>query len=120
MRYAMVFFFLLSGVGRLATERRTETVEILRATYLKRFAVPLAWWAGIFEILMAVFFAIGLFTQIIGALAAIYAVKLIILKDTKVFQNLPRKDIYVYVFVFAIGVTLMILGPGPFAMDLPF
>ena len=119
LRYALVFFFLLSGIQRLAHAKHLRTIQSLRSTFLKKYSRSAVWGLGVCEVLMAGLFAIGLYTQVVGALAALYAVKSIVLKDIPEFKTLAEEAVFTYVFVFAIGICLLLLGPGVFSLDLP-
>lgn len=69
------------------------------------------------ELLIGVLFLLGLFTQIAAALAAIWCIKLLVLRNTFTHESFP--DRIMTILLLAISVTLFITGAGVLAFDLP-
>jgi uncharacterized membrane protein YphA (DoxX/SURF4 family) len=81
LRVAVGVLFLISGWKHLSRER-DSLISLLRERY-PALATFSAWYIGIVEILLGVFYVVGLFTQIVAILGAITALKMLYIKKWK-------------------------------------
>ena len=87
----------------------------------KETTLPSFWFIalGIGELCIGALFIVGLWTQVAALLGALYSLKMSVFKQSY-FKDLVPHTHLVYMFVGIISLSLLLIGAGAFALDLPF
>jgi uncharacterized membrane protein YphA (DoxX/SURF4 family) len=112
LRVVIGYFFIRSGSAALGKGAADRNETIAAARYKTHPAVATA--TGIIELLAGILLLIGLFTQIAAAILGLIAAAKII-----VISKAGRDNSDLHFLIFTVCVSLILLGAGAFALDLP-
>lgn len=115
LRLVLAFVLITIGIDTITKKK------ILFLAYFESKAYPLAkllpWKFGIAEIILGLFFLFGFFTQI-ASLIAIYILFCLFYIENRAEKILPHNSTF-YLIMIVIAISLLFLGAGAFAVDLP-
>lgn len=116
VRATIGLIFLHLAYRRIFYERRdsVEFFEKLKMNPPKVFF----WVVVVIELVAGVGLTIGLYTQLIAAVAGIFMMFAALIKRHRP-AVLPRNTVDFYVILSVVSFALLFLGPGVFAIDLP-
>ena len=113
MRVALGVFFIVTGI---AHSRQKELFKTTWPTWSK----PWIYVGGLVEVLLGLLFIIGLYTQVAALIGAVYALKVLFFKAQGLrFATWAPHNVWLYIFILAASLSLLVLGAGLFAFDLP-
>jgi len=115
LRFAVGIFFFLRGYDHFKGNRFAVAKEFEKWTgsFSKTFVLVVA----AVEIAIGLAMIAGFLTQIAALLGTIYALKLLWFR--KDYKKFAPDSAALYWMVFAICLSLLVLGAGAFAVDLP-
>lgn len=115
LRIAVGIFFFLRGYDHIKGDRTAAAKEFEKwaGSFSKTFMVAVA----AIELAIGLALIAGFLTQIAALLGAIFALKLLWFR--KGYKRFAPDPAALYWMVFAICLSLLVLGAGAFAVDLP-
>jgi len=115
LRVAVGVFLFLLGSKTVGTHRVRGQEEVGRSFgSLGRFSVFIG---GAVEVAIGLAFIAGFLTQVAALLGFIIALKLLFFR--KKWPAIAPHERATYIFVALISLSLLVLGPGIFAVDMP-
>jgi uncharacterized membrane protein YphA (DoxX/SURF4 family) len=115
LRWVLGFIFINSGLLKMKAEksRWITTMKIARIPN-EAFAVQALGWL---ELIVGAMLIVGFYTQV--AALVISLLTFVMLYAEYKEDSLVKRDLPFYLLTFAIALTLLIMGAGAFAIDLP-
>jgi uncharacterized membrane protein YphA (DoxX/SURF4 family) len=115
LRITLGIYLLYFGLRKLTKSRKLESDLLERIGF--RPGIYFAVGCGLVEIIAAIFLILGFLTQIAALIAALITISGAWLKIKS--PTLRSENLSSYLLILAIAVSLLALGAGAFAIDLP-
>ena len=115
LRVTVGAYFLYTGAKHLKGEQENSVKEFTKKC--GSFAKPFVIVTALVEIVIGFSLIVGFLTQVMALLGMIYMLKLLWFKNE--YPLSIRRERIFYIVMFAVLVSLLLTGPGVFAIDLP-
>jgi len=115
LRISLGVIFIWLGLRALSTERKELLSQLTHLGFLPaRFSLTLL---STLELLGGLFVALGLYTQVGALLIALISAKIVFWSMLN--KPISKEPAVFYVMAFVMAITILFIGPGIFAFDLP-
>lgn len=111
---------MLFWIGYSYIFRDRDTVTTQLSIKWPKFASPMIWFGGVFEIITGVFLIMGFLTQAVAIAGMLIAIDALFVKWLyKDLDKVAKYSRMFYILIFIISLSLLFSGAGAFAIDLP-